>query len=1278
MRSRKIWFAVFLLCAGIALGCSSAPSNVVVAVTPVAITVALNNEQSFTATVTGSSNTSVTWDVTGPTGAAVAGGNTNIGTIDTSGNYIAPNVYPSGCTPTPTAPCTVTITAVSAADTSVTGTATVTLSSGITLSVSPATATIGTSETYPFTSTITGTSNTAVTWTVCYVIKSAEDCNPADANGQTSNGTINSTTGLYTAPQIAPTAAVQIQAQSVQDPSVVVSASVNVVTAANPTVTSVSPNTAPQGQTFVDVYVTGTNFLTTTSVLVNGTPLPAFNNGVQSVLLPNPTFSNSGSSVTITGETTTLRARIPDFMLTAAPVPPATTATLTITVERQSGTPQSCPTPSLCQIAVTPTRPAIAGPSPDSVLQGSAGSVNFNIDGGFFGTNANPVVTGKYNGSTRAMSVNSNLNPVDSGRQLSVTVGGGLNSGDLSAPGLYPVTVQNNAQPQQVATANLAVRPAYGPPASITSTISDTVAHLPGTTPSAVAIDTSTGLAVVVNTGSNDVTLIDLSSGTPVVVVPSLCTAVITPAPSPCPTSAPTGVAVDNIRHLALVTNSYSNITGTPAVYASVAVINLTTRTVINVIQLNYLNANNVETKPYSVGINPATGRAVVAFQATDRAVLLDLTKSPPAIAGVVSASTGQSPEVAVDPVLDWAIITPGGLGSMTIADLSRQSSESIAAASASTPGAVRSGNTVTITAASTQYLQNGQPVLIQGIADNSFNGIFDVSVLTATTFTYVQTGPNASSGGGTISYANPVATLTVNLSVQGVSINPETHSALLTDPGIAGDAASLFNGLNEIVTPITNIAETGDVASAYNQLTDTGLILNNKLNQALVIDPTQPTAIEELTADLNDPVAVACDPITNQFVIVNQGNNSATVYSLGAVRALQITEVSPQVYNLTSSLTSPAVATSQTLTIVGGGFTSSSVARLDGIPLPTNFLSGRSITMTVPATMLSAPRRFALDVLNPGPAVSNGEDFSVTQTVDLTNPGCVEPAPDGVAVDPQNNVAVASLSGCNSVAVVNLSNGTGSVVSVGQYPAGVAVLPNVHLAAVANSGSNNVSIVDTVALDVTNTESVGTTPLGVDADQNSGEVAVACNGQSSVYIFNAVSPASSVAETAGTNPYGVAIDPVAGEVVSTDVTGNDLYVSDVSEASGPSFALGAGQGMAYPTGVVYDPIGYQFLVASSSSNQVFVASTINQQVSAFSVGINPFSIAYNPYSSTLVTTNTESGTMTVVDLLARQVRSVITVNSGSHFAVAINPWTNVATVADAVDNTLVFIPLPR
>jgi DNA-binding beta-propeller fold protein YncE len=423
--------------------------------------------------------------------------------------------------------------------------------------------------------------------------------------------------------------------------------------------------------------------------------------------------------------------------------------------------------------------------------------------------------------------------------------------------------------------------------------------------------------------------------------------------------------------------------------------------------------------------------------------------------------------------------------------------------------------------------------------------------------------------------------------------------------------------------------------------------------------------------------VAVACDPITNQFIIINQGNNTAAVYSLGEVRPLQITEVSPQVYNLTSTLTSPAVPAPQTLTIVGGGFSSSSVARLDGIPLPTSFVSSRTLTVSVPAAMLSSPRRFALDVLNPGPAVTNGEEFIVTQTVNLANPGCITPAPDGVAVDPVNNVAVASLSGCNSVAVVNLSNGMGTVVSVGSGPAGVAVLPNVHLAAVANYESNNVSIVDTVALDVVNTESVGSGPLGVDADQNTQEVAVACSGADTVNLFNAVTPGSASSVSADSYPYDVAIDPVANEVASANAVANDVTVADATTgASEPGSPYSSG--MEQPTGVIYDPIGYQFIVASSLSNQIYLVSSLTEQATPFSVGINPASLAYNPFSSTLVTTNSESGTMTVVDLLARQIRSVLSVNSGSQFAVAIHPWTNVATVADAQDNELVFIPLPR
>jgi YVTN family beta-propeller protein len=1280
-----LWFALTLACAAITLGCSSNASNVVVTLSQTAVTVALNNQQQFTATVTGTTNNNVTWEVTGATGAAVTGGNTTNGTIDTTGLYIAPNVLP--CTPTATVPCTVTITAVSAADTSATATATVTLSSGITITVSPSSATIGTSENYPFTATVSGTTNTAVTWCVQFTPSGGTlTCTTSNTNGSVG---VNS--GIFTAPSFSPgAAAVIVQATSVQDPSVFATASVSVITAADPTLTSVSPNTAPQGSTFEDVYLTGTNFISTTAVLVNGTPLPAFNNGVQSVLLPDPVFASTGSSITATSETTTLRARIPDFMLTTPPVPPATTSALTISVERQSGLPQTCATLALCQIAVTPERPAIAGPSPDSVLQGSAGSLNFNINGGYFGTNSNPVVKGLFNGNIRTTSVNPSMNAVDSGRQLSINVGGGLNANDLSTPGLYPVTVQNNSQPQQIATANLAVRPAYGPPASSTSSITETSLSLPGTKPSAVAIDTSTALAVITNFTSNDVTLVDMSTGTPSVVLASLCTGVVTGAAPPaggCPTSNPTGVAVDNIRHIAIVANNYVSPT-TPAA-PTFAVINLTTRKVIYLITspLFSVNVTNTTTtftypRPFSIGINPTTGRAIVAYQATDTAVELDLTPLPssiPVVVGVVTASTGQSPEVAVDPQLNWAAITPGGLGALTLVNLSRQNTNPIAAASAATPGAVRSGGTVTVTTTTNQTLQVGQPVLISGIADASFNGVYDVvSVISDTTFTYTENdATNASSGGGTLTYSNPVATLTVGLTVQGISLNPETHSAILTDPVNVSEAALVFSALNQSSTNLD--IEAGYVASAFNQLTNTGLIVNQALNHAVIIDPTQPAAIEEVSTGINGPVAVACDPITNQFIIINQGTtaapvSSAVVYSLGTVRPLQITEVSPQVYNLTSSLTSPAVPTAQTLTIVGGGFTSSSVARLDGIPLATSFQSSRMLTVAIPAATLSSPREFALDVLNPGSSVSNGEDFAVTQTVDLTNPGCTDPLPDGVAIDPQNNVVVTSLSGCNSVAVINLSNGMGSVVSVGQSPSGVAVLPNLHIAAVANTGSNNVSLVDELALDVTNTVQVGSGPLGVDADQNTQEVAVACSQANTVDLFNAVSPGSPGAVTADQFPFGVAIDPVGNLIASANAVGNDLTVADATLTS-PTVSF---SNMQQPSGVVYDPIGYQFLVASSLSNQVFLVSAISQQSTSFSVGINPTSLAYNPYSSTLVTTNTESGTMTVVDLLARQVRAVLNVNSGAQFAVAIHPWTNVAAVADAADNKLVLIPVPR
>ncbi len=59
------------------------PPPVAVSISPTSATLRIKGSQQFRATVQGSSNTKVTWKVTGP------------GTISTSGLYKAPNNFPS-------------------------------------------------------------------------------------------------------------------------------------------------------------------------------------------------------------------------------------------------------------------------------------------------------------------------------------------------------------------------------------------------------------------------------------------------------------------------------------------------------------------------------------------------------------------------------------------------------------------------------------------------------------------------------------------------------------------------------------------------------------------------------------------------------------------------------------------------------------------------------------------------------------------------------------------------------------------------------------------------------------------------------------------------------------------------------------------------------------------------------------------------------------------------------------------------------------------------------
>ena len=89
---------------------SPTPAPVSVSVNPASGNVQVAHTLQFTASVTGSTNESVTWAVNG-----TAGGNATVGTINTSGIYTAPNSVPN--------PNTITISATSTADTTKSGSA---------------------------------------------------------------------------------------------------------------------------------------------------------------------------------------------------------------------------------------------------------------------------------------------------------------------------------------------------------------------------------------------------------------------------------------------------------------------------------------------------------------------------------------------------------------------------------------------------------------------------------------------------------------------------------------------------------------------------------------------------------------------------------------------------------------------------------------------------------------------------------------------------------------------------------------------------------------------------------------------------------------------------------------------------------------------------------------------------------------------------------------------------------------------------------------------------
>ena len=199
----------------------AAASAVSVAMTPLSANLNAGGTTSITATVGGSSNSAVTWTVDG-----IANGNAMVGMLTGSG---ASMTYTA-----PAAAGNHTVMATSVADPAVNSTTLISVQASTgTAAVSlthPGSSTVNRSGSMLFTATVTGSSNSSVTWAVDGV-----------ANGNATVGTVTSGTGnntaLYQAP--AATGSHTVTAISAADASRTASSAVTVASAAY---TVVNPN----------------------------------------------------------------------------------------------------------------------------------------------------------------------------------------------------------------------------------------------------------------------------------------------------------------------------------------------------------------------------------------------------------------------------------------------------------------------------------------------------------------------------------------------------------------------------------------------------------------------------------------------------------------------------------------------------------------------------------------------------------------------------------------------------------------------------------------------------------------------------------------------------------------------------------------------------------------------------------------------------------------------------------------------------------------------------
>jgi hypothetical protein len=1251
-------------------GCGGGSSATVTSVTitssvgPVLI---LGQSTTLTATVVGPSNTDVTWvgctyttvpatpvGNTTPTAAKPCPSDNSFGTLSneqTTGTatFLAPSVLPS---PTTFPGLVIIITAQAVADSSKHGTGILDLNidSGIAVSIDPTTAAVPTLEKQPFFAILNNDLKAqGVTWTLtqstpssttptspniyaalptCTVSGNATGCGSIDANG------------IYTAPAAVPTdttptststtpADVTIVATSVEDPTRFALGTITITQGGPITFNGISPTIAPQGAAYWDIYLNAPNISSASQVtLTDGaghvTPINSANGQVK-VLFPIPTG-------TVTNPPST-GARVRLFANNLTP-PIFNPITIAVT---DPGEPVTTAPGGTFSFNIVSVRPTTLNTTPNDIVQGvvpSGENIPVTIDGGYFGfqgENANVFFN-----NTLPFATNGAGQPLSNPRQLQVQLPSSQINSNL--PGLYSIAVSSESSPPfavNPAITDLAIFPSYltNPP-FVAATITGV-----GTNPSAADIDPALGVLAVLETGSSAVQFYSIGTGT------------LTPLGPAVPVgksagSIPTGLSVNRTNHTVAVVNyQEQSVTVLPIPGGS-------TQAPFTIDISNALQGQATPAPlPYSIGVDPDTNMAVVAYSSTAASTAANLgflvnlntganpygcplgaTIGPPqngapngeCLYAQVTLNTGQYPQVAMAPHGHLAFVTPGGSGTLQGVDVTQVSSSATISSLTLAAGIV----TVTTTASNGLVPGNSGTVLITGVpgpgttanpTTANFNGVYNVGAVSDTSFTYII---NSTSSGtvtvpagttSTVYYSNPNLIFGgLSPFTQGIAINPVTNTAALADTnatGTNGPQINLINNLDQTISsvsffstctfytvtlPCANAAEFGGTATVAWQPYSNGIVsYNSRLNQVSISDPVTERRY-----------AFVCNAASPSACLVNPQNPTDQT-----------------TFNTQTTLPGTGTAT---LTVNNG--TTKSLTLFGGLAVD-------------PATnqafvVMSGSNQ--IDIVNLGPAPSN--QLKATQISEILVPS---PSP-GLGIIggiPNASVPNGTLTSTTPLAGVQIF-GSGFDASTQVRLDGTAIpAANVKFISsrevTATIPASFLSFPHRYALDALTPD----TPSGSPQSNAVDFFVVQAVDLSAVCAGSATKPSSvAIADQLANGPFA----PIA--VVSNSGCNNisiiDINPADASTATGPNagkfgtilknIPVGASpQGVA-----VSQPFGLA-VVANNGAGTVSIVNllTSSSAVPDVSTGTNPTGVAINDATGAALVTNTGSNTVSEIDL---------------------------------------------